>query len=81
MLWKQRKNPGDEPIEVCEDGTGNQAGGKRKKRIQKRKLALECVLGFSIGLLTRLLPVEAVLFLLLVCLLLLLFLPLILLLD
>lgn len=81
MLWKQRNNTGDDSVKVGEDGAGNQTGRKCKKCIQKRKPVLECVLGFSIGILTRLLPVEAVAFLLLSSLLLLIFLPLILLSD
>ena len=77
----KRNEPGDEAVKVGENGAGDQTEYKGKKRIQKRKLVLECVFGFSFGLLTRLLPVEAVAFLILSGLLLLIFLPLILLLD
>ena len=78
---EKRKEPGNNAVKVGEDGAGNQTEYKSKKRIQKRKLVLECVLGFSIGLLTRLLPIEAVAFLLLSCLLLLIFVLLLLLLK
>lgn len=45
MLWKQRKNPGDEPIEVGSKGTKEE----RKERAQKHKLNLKRVLFFAFG--------------------------------
>ena len=79
MSRKQRNYPRNESVEVREDSAGYQPRDKGKKGIKKRKFVLECVLGFSFGLLTRLLPVDALLLLLLGCLLLLVFLAFILL--
>lgn len=46
---------------------------KEKKRFQKRMLLLECVIGFSSGLITRCLPVEEVVFFLVACILIIIF--------
>lgn len=66
MSLKKRNNPRNDLVEVREDSAGCKAREKGKKSIQKRKFVLEFVLGFSLSLLTRQLPVEALLLLLVV---------------
>ncbi len=81
MLGKQFYDQADDSCEMLDQEASEEREREIKKRIHKRKLVLEIVLGFSIGVLTGILPGETVAFLFISCLLLLIFLPLILLLD
>lgn len=81
MSGKEIYYEAEDSGEMLDKKTGQEGKEEIKKRIQKRKSVLEGMLGFCIGILTGLLPGETVAFLFLVGLLLLIFLPLILLLD
>lgn len=47
MSMKKRNDPGNEPVDVREDGAGDKTEYEGNKRIQKRKLVLEGVLGLE----------------------------------
>lgn len=81
MSIKEIGNQQNDSFEVREDCAGDKTRYEGKKRIQKRMLILEGILGFVAGLFTRRLPVEVLLVLLLCCVLCLILLPLILLSD
>lgn len=86
--WKEElerhgKTP-EEMVEWARENISEEYAGKlaevireyerqEKKRFQKRMLLLECVIGFSLGLITRCLPVEEAVFFLAACILIIIF--------